>query len=99
MARRNLFIGMSDSELVFHYEYYDRMLSIGQKEDNPFYDYVCSYIDMMENESETFQYLADNKKYHAAFTCAERDLLNVIARRFIELRGLIGKIQERCFKE
>lgn len=96
--RENLFVGLSDKELIFYYNDYKKLLI--NKDDaynNAFYSYVDVYIRMMQDESETFKYISESGRYHAAFARAERHLLNAIAKRFVKIGNLWSQITE-CFK-
>lgn len=96
MEMKNVFIGMSDKELISYYNAYKKLLvSKDDAENNAFYSYVDAYTHMMQDESETFKYISESGRYHAAFARAERHLLNVIAKRFVEIHDLLDQIKER----
>ena len=96
MSMKNVFIGMPDKELISYYNAYKKLLvSKDDADSNMFYSYVEEYISMMQDENETFKYISESGKYHAAFARAERHLLNAIAKRFVEMHDLLDKIKER----
>lgn len=96
MSIENLFVGLSDKELIYYYNSYKKLLvDKDDAENNAFYSYVDAYTRMMQDESETFKYISESGKYHAAFARAERHLLNAIAKRFVEMHDLLDQIKER----
>lgn len=98
MSRQNLFESMSDKELIYYYNSYKELLvNKDDADNNAFYSYVDAYIRMMQDESETFKYISESGRYHAAFARAERHLLNAIAERFVKIGDLWSQITE-CFK-
>lgn len=98
MSTQNLFVGMSDKELIYYYNSCKKLLiNEDDMENNAFYGYVDVYIRMMQDESETFKYISESGRYHAAFARAERHLLNAIAKRFVKMHNLLDQIKE-CLK-
>lgn len=95
MEMKNVFIGMSDKELISYYNAYKKLLvSKDDADGNMFYSYVEEYISMMQDENEKFKHISESGKYHVAFARAERHLLNVIAKRFVEIHDMWSKITE-----
>ena len=95
MEMKNVFIGMSDKDLISYYNAYKKLLvSKDDADSNMFYSYVEEYISMMQDENEKFKHISESGRYHAAFARAERHLLNVIAKRFLEIHDLWSQITE-----
>lgn len=98
MSTQNLFVGLSDKELIYYYNSYKKLLiNKDDAENNAFYSYVDAYIRMMQDESEKFKYLDESGRYYSALARAERHLLNAIAKRFVKIGDLWSQITE-CFK-
>lgn len=94
MTKINLFEELSNKDLIYYYGHYNKLLvDNSDKESNPFYSYVESYIHILEDKSETFKRNRYSIRYHAGFAWAERHLLNTMAERFIEMNNLIRQLK------
>lgn len=92
--KENLFMKLSNKDLQDCYHSFIRV-QIKRKieEEEIFSKYVDEYIWMLENNGTQFKYYDEEKKYNIGFSITERDMLYVMARRYLKLCNLINEFK------
>lgn len=93
--RKNLFINMSNKDLQDCFHSYTRVQikRENSEEDEIFAQYIDEYIWMLERDVTDYRYHDDKKKYHIGFSIAEKDLLYVMAKRYLKLCNLLKEFK------
>lgn len=99
--KKNLFINLSKKDLENCYRSWMKVQIKREQstENEVFSSYIDEYIWMLERDGEKYKYYDDQKKYNIGFALAEKDMLCVMARRYLKLCDTINELKHLCAED